>query len=78
MNETEQPKELAHESVNAPNVPISRRAVLVGGAGAMAVGVAGLAAGIAVGAHEVPSAPLSVSARQRFANIDGGKTAFGG
>jgi NAD(P)-dependent dehydrogenase (short-subunit alcohol dehydrogenase family) len=51
-----------------PNPPISRRALLVGGAGVTAVGIAGLAAGIAVGAHEVPPAPPSVLSRQRFAN----------
>jgi hypothetical protein len=32
MNETDQPRELAHESANVPNAPISRRAVLVGSA----------------------------------------------
>jgi NAD(P)-dependent dehydrogenase (short-subunit alcohol dehydrogenase family) len=68
MNETDQPRELAHESADAPNVPISRRAVLVGGTGATAVGIASLAAGVAVGAHEVPPAPLRVSSRRRFAN----------
>jgi NAD(P)-dependent dehydrogenase (short-subunit alcohol dehydrogenase family) len=68
MNETEQPGELTHESANVPNVPISRRALLVGGAGVTAAGIAGLAAGIAVGAHEVPPVPPSVSSRQRFAN----------
>jgi NAD(P)-dependent dehydrogenase (short-subunit alcohol dehydrogenase family) len=68
MNETDHPRELARESTNAPNVPFSRRAVLVSGAGAAAVGIAGLAAGIAVGGHEVPPAPPSVSSRQRFTN----------
>jgi NAD(P)-dependent dehydrogenase (short-subunit alcohol dehydrogenase family) len=68
MNETDQPKELPRESANVPNAPISRRVLLVGGAGATIVGVAGLAAGIAVGAHEVPPAPPSVSSRKRFAN----------
>jgi len=68
MNETDQPRESARENANVPNAPISRRTLLVGGAGATAVGIAGLAAGIAVGAHEVPPAPPSVSARQRFAN----------
>jgi NAD(P)-dependent dehydrogenase (short-subunit alcohol dehydrogenase family) len=67
MNETDQPEESARESANAPGRPISRRALLMGGASATAVGVAGLAAGIAVGAHEVPPAPRSVSSRQRFA-----------
>jgi hypothetical protein len=68
MNEMNRPGELAGESANRPNAPISRRTLLVGGAGATAVGVAGLAAGIAVGAHEVPPAPPSLSPRQRFAN----------
>ena len=68
MNETDQTRELLHESANMPNARISRRALFVGGAGATAVGIAGLAAGIAVGAHEVPPAPTSVSSRQRFAN----------
>jgi NAD(P)-dependent dehydrogenase (short-subunit alcohol dehydrogenase family) len=68
MNETDQPQELPHYSSNASKSPVSRRAVLVGGAGAAAVGVAGLAAGIAVGAHEVPPAPTSVSSRKRFTN----------
>jgi NAD(P)-dependent dehydrogenase (short-subunit alcohol dehydrogenase family) len=68
MNETNQTGEVAHESANEPKAPVSRRALLVGGAGATAVGIAGLAAGIAVGAHEVPPAPPSISSRQRFAN----------
>jgi len=65
MNETDQPKELPRESANRP---ISRRSLLAGGVGAAAVGVAGLAAGIAVGAHEVPAAPGRVSSRNRFGN----------
>lgn len=68
MNETNQTGEMAQERANEPKAPISRRALLVGGAGATAVGIAGLAAGIAVGAHEVPPAPWSVSSRQRFAD----------
>ena len=44
MNETDQTRELPRESANVPNAPISRRALLVGGAGATAVGIAGLAA----------------------------------
>ena len=68
MSETDQPRDMARASANVPNAPISRRALLVGGAGATAAGVAGLAAGIAVGAHEVPPAPPSMSSRQRFAN----------
>jgi NAD(P)-dependent dehydrogenase (short-subunit alcohol dehydrogenase family) len=68
MNETDQPGESARASAHAPNAPISRRALLVGGAGVSAAGIAGLAAGIGVGAHEVPPAPTSVSSRQRFAN----------
>jgi NAD(P)-dependent dehydrogenase (short-subunit alcohol dehydrogenase family) len=68
MNETDRPKELPQASATVPNAPISRRALLVGGAGATAVGIAGLTAGIAVGAHEVPRAPQCVASRQRFAN----------
>ena len=68
MTETDQPRELPRESADARNAPISRRVLLTGGAGAAAVGIAGLAAGIAVGAHEVPPAPPSVLSRQRFAN----------
>ena len=68
MNETDQPGELPQASAKVPNAPISRRTLLVGGAGATAVGIAGLTAGIAVGAHEVPRVPRSVSSRQRFAN----------
>lgn len=48
--------------------PLSRRAVLVGGATTAAAGVAGLAAGIGIGAHEVPQAPGLVSSRGRFAH----------
>jgi NAD(P)-dependent dehydrogenase (short-subunit alcohol dehydrogenase family) len=68
MNETDRPKELPRESSDVSRAPISRRALLVGSAGAAAMGVAGLAAGIAVGAHEVPPAPTSVSSRRRFTN----------
>jgi hypothetical protein len=46
---------------------LSRRSLLIGGAGATAAGVAGLAAGIGVGRHAVPPAPGAMSARQRFA-----------
>ena len=46
--------------------PVSRRAWLVGGASATAAGIAGLAAGIGVGAHEVPPAPGIARSRQRF------------
>jgi NAD(P)-dependent dehydrogenase (short-subunit alcohol dehydrogenase family) len=63
------------------NAPISRRSLLIGGAGATAAGIAGLAAGIGVGAHEVPPAPRNVSTQQRFANkvvmITGGTSGIG-
>ena len=52
----------------APTRPISRRAVLAGGASAAAAGIAGVAAGISVGAGEVPPAPRSISSRRRFAD----------
>jgi NAD(P)-dependent dehydrogenase (short-subunit alcohol dehydrogenase family) len=68
MNERDQPEESARDDANVPNPPISRRALLVGGAGATAAGIAGLVAGIAVGAHEVPAAPPSAPSGQRFAN----------
>jgi NAD(P)-dependent dehydrogenase (short-subunit alcohol dehydrogenase family) len=48
--------------------PVSRRALLIGGAGTAAAGIVGLTAGIAVGAHEVPPAPSTVSTRRRFAD----------
>jgi NAD(P)-dependent dehydrogenase (short-subunit alcohol dehydrogenase family) len=48
------------------NTPLSRRAVLISSAGAAAAGVAGLATGIGIGAHEVPPAPGTLSNRQRF------------
>ena len=47
---------------------VSRRAWLVGGASAVTAGIAGLTAGIGVGAHEVPPAPRTSSSRQRFAD----------
>jgi NAD(P)-dependent dehydrogenase (short-subunit alcohol dehydrogenase family) len=63
------------------NAPVSRRALLIGGVGATAAGVAGLAAGIGVGAHEVPPAPRSVSTPRRFDNkvvmITGGTSGIG-
>jgi NAD(P)-dependent dehydrogenase (short-subunit alcohol dehydrogenase family) len=68
MNETDQHREWVREGANVPTAPISRRTLLVGSAGVTAAGIAGLAAGIAVGAHEVPPAPPRVSARKRFAN----------
>jgi NAD(P)-dependent dehydrogenase (short-subunit alcohol dehydrogenase family) len=58
-----------HESPSgAPDTPLSRRTLLIGGAGATIAAVTGLAAGIGVGAHEVPPAPRNVASRQRFAN----------
>jgi len=80
MKETDQPTEMPRSAYVA-NAPISRRALLAGGAGATAVGIAALAAGIAVGAHEVPPAPASLSCRQRFADkvvmITGGTSGIG-
>lgn len=51
---------------NATRPPVSRRALLVGGASTAVAGIAGIAAGIGVGASEVPPAPRSISSRQRF------------
>jgi hypothetical protein len=65
MSETHKPND---PSRGATNPPLSRRALLIGGASATTAGIAGLAAGIGVGAHEVPPAPRDVSSRQRFAN----------
>lgn len=50
----------------AADAPVSRRTLLIGGAGAAAASVAALTTGIAVGAHEVPPAPGSVPDRKRF------------
>ena len=59
----------ASESAESiPNRQVSRRAWLVGGASAAAAGIAGLTAGIGVGAHEVPPSPTINSSRQRFAD----------
>jgi hypothetical protein len=52
----------------SPDTALSRRALLIGGASATATAIAGLAAGIGVGAHEVPPAPRNVFPRLRFAN----------
>jgi NAD(P)-dependent dehydrogenase (short-subunit alcohol dehydrogenase family) len=51
-----------------PNRQVSRRAWLVGSASAAAAGIAGLTAGIGVGAREVPPSPGINSARPRFAD----------
>lgn len=51
-----------------PAPPVSRRAVLVRGATTIAAGAAGVAAGIGIGAHEVPPAPGRLSSHGRFAN----------
>lgn len=63
------------------SAPVSRRSLLIGGAGVTAAGIAGLATGISVGAHEVPLAPRSVSTQRRFANkvvmITGGTSGIG-
>jgi NAD(P)-dependent dehydrogenase (short-subunit alcohol dehydrogenase family) len=56
---------------SSTKAPISRRAVMTGvgvAAAATAAGIAGLAGGIGVGAHEVPPAPTAVSPKQRFAD----------
>jgi NAD(P)-dependent dehydrogenase (short-subunit alcohol dehydrogenase family) len=50
-----------------PENGTSRRAWLIGAAGAAAAGVAGLAAGVGVGEHAVPPSPRTLSSRQRFA-----------
>ena len=63
MNESD---DLKDSPRNATSPPVSRRALLVGGASTAAAGI-GIAAGIGVGAREVPPAPLSISSRQRFA-----------
>jgi hypothetical protein len=64
MNET--------EDSNLPpghaNTGLSRRSLLIGGASATAAGVIGVAAGIGVGKHEVPPAPLRESSQRRFAD----------
>ena len=77
MNES---NEATHPS-SASKAPVSRRAVLIGSAGAAAFGIAGLTAGINVGSHEVPPAPGTVSSRQRFAGkvvmITGGTSGIG-
>jgi NAD(P)-dependent dehydrogenase (short-subunit alcohol dehydrogenase family) len=65
MSETDQSSDSPRSTTAAP---LSRRDLLIGGASAAAAGVAGLVAGVGVGAHEVPPAPRSVSSRQRFAN----------
>jgi NAD(P)-dependent dehydrogenase (short-subunit alcohol dehydrogenase family) len=78
MSESDPTNELPQKSGNAS---VSRRSLLIGGAGAAAAGIAGLAAGIGVGAHEVPPAPRNVSAQRRFANkvvmITGGTSGIG-
>jgi NAD(P)-dependent dehydrogenase (short-subunit alcohol dehydrogenase family) len=78
MSEFDPTNELPQKSGNAP---VSRRSLLIGGAGATAAGIAGLAAGIGVGAHEVPPAPRNVSAQRRFSNkvvmITGGTSGIG-
>ena len=65
MNETDHSKDSRRDTTNPP---VSRRTLLVGGATTAMVGVAGIAAGIGVGAHEVPPAPRVISPRQRFAD----------
>jgi NAD(P)-dependent dehydrogenase (short-subunit alcohol dehydrogenase family) len=65
MSDTDQPNDSPRGTQNAP---LSRRALLIGSASATAAGIAGLAAGIGVGAHEVPPAPRNVVSQQRYAN----------
>lgn len=48
--------------------PLSRRNLLIGGASVAAAGVSSLAAGIGIGAHEVPLAPGNMPGQGRFAN----------
>lgn len=78
MSESDPRNESPQRTANAP---VSRRSLLIGGAGATAVGIAGLAAGIGVGAHEVPPAPRNFSTQRRFANkvvmITGGTSGIG-
>lgn len=64
-NSSQQPNDSPSGS---PDTPLSRRTLLIGGASATATAIAGLAAGIGVGAHEVPPAPRNVASRRRFAN----------
>lgn len=66
MSKVDQPNDSPRATADTP--PLSRRCLLIGGASATAAGIAGLAAGIGIGAHEVPPAPRNVSSRQRFAN----------
>ena len=63
MNESD---DLEDSPPSATSPAVSRRVLLIGGASAAATGIAGIAAGIGVGAREVPPAPLSISPRQRF------------
>jgi NAD(P)-dependent dehydrogenase (short-subunit alcohol dehydrogenase family) len=58
----------ARASPSASSGSVSRRSVLIGSAGAAAAGIAGVAAGIGVGSHEVPPAPGTASSGKRFAN----------
>ena len=62
-NSSQQPNDSPSGS---PDTPLSRRTLLIGGASATAAAIAGLAAGIGVGAHEVPPAPRNVASRRRF------------
>ena len=57
-----------HNELPATNAPLTRRALLIGSVSATAAGIAGLAVGIGVGAHEVPPVPHNIASRQRFAN----------
>jgi NAD(P)-dependent dehydrogenase (short-subunit alcohol dehydrogenase family) len=65
MSDTAQPDDSPRDTAQSP---VSRRALLIGATTAAAAGVAGLATGIDVGAHEVPPAPRGVASRQRFVN----------
>jgi NAD(P)-dependent dehydrogenase (short-subunit alcohol dehydrogenase family) len=55
-----------NDSPPSPEPSLSRRHVLIGGASAAAAGIAGVAAGLRVGAHAVPPAPRDIGSRQRF------------
>ena len=78
MSQSNPTNDSAH---SIPDRQVSRRAWLVGGATAAAAGIAGLTAGIGVGAHEVPPSPGTSSSRQRFADkvvmITGGTSGIG-
>lgn len=65
MNDSDDLKD-SHPNATAPTV--SRRVLMVGGASAAVAGIAGIAAGVGVGAREVPPAPRSISPHRRLAD----------